>query len=206
MIEAFKRVLVFSPHPDDAELIAGATMARLAKAGADVRVVRLSRCVESLGQEVSDALMQEAAQADDVLGVTSEQHDFPGRRFSFKRQAVLDLMIRLRESFVPDLVIVHANGDRHQDHEVTREEALRAFRCTVIGGEAPWSNQPFAPQMFVAALDACMDAKADALAKYTSQAHRSYMTANYVRSLARVRGVQCGAYFAESFEVMRLVS
>ena len=45
----------------------------------------------------------------------------------------------------------------------------------------------------------------DALAAYRSQAQKAYTSEDFVYSLARTRGVQIGANFAECFETIRLV-
>lgn len=204
MIEGQRRVLVLSPHPDDAEIGAGASIARMTASGVHVHIERFSRCIESLGAEVSETLIHEAAEADKVLGTTSTQHNYPVR--SFERQAVLDHLIGLREKFNPDLVMVPARGDRHQDHEVVRSEALRAFRkCTLLGYELLWSNPDFAPTWFTE-LDADnVAAKVKAVACYRTQAERGYTSEAVTRSLLTMRGAQCGQPWAEAFDAMRVV-
>ena len=205
MIESFRRVLVLSAHPDDAEIGAGGTIARLRRSGSAVTVFRLSECVESLGVDASRALLVESVVAAGMLDVLGVQADFPVRRFSFKRQAILDSLIAMRDTFAPDLVLVHANGDTHQDHEVLRAEALRAFRCTVFGYESTRSNHAFHANTFVA-LGACdVDAKVAAVLAYSgTQGHRLYMRSEFIRGLAVVRGIQCDAKYAEGFELLRL--
>ena len=44
-----------------------------------------------------------------------------------------------------------------------------------------------------------------AIKKYKAQEHRLYMDEKFIRSLAKVRGVQIGASYAEAFEVVRLI-
>jgi hypothetical protein len=40
---------------------------------------------------------------------------------------------------------------------------------------------------------------------YKTQAHRGYVDADFIRSLARVRGEQGHCKWAESFEVLRMI-
>jgi hypothetical protein len=47
--------------------------------------------------------------------------------------------------------------------------------------------------------------KVNALSKYYSQAHRSYANEEFIRSLARTRGVQIGTRYAETFDVVRWI-
>ena len=202
----FDRVLVLSAHPDDAELGAGGTIARFVRGGAKVRLYRLSKCVETYGETVSGQLLAEGAAAASVLGAEYEQADFAVRRFSFKRQAVLDALIAQREDFSPDLVIIHSRGERHQDHAVVHAEALRAFRCSMLAFDLSASNPSFCPQWWVKLECADLEAKLAALACYQTQAGRPYFAPDYIRGLARVRGVECGSQLSEAFEVIRLVS
>ena len=48
--------------------------------------------------------------------------------------------------------------------------------------------------------------KINALDKYKSQKHRTYANEEFIRSLARTRGVQIGQKYAEAFEVVRTVN
>ena len=51
-----------------------------------------------------------------------------------------------------------------------------------------------------------VDLKVAALEKYSSQQHRRYANADYVRSLARTHGINVNREFAEVFQVYRLVA
>ena len=53
--------------------------------------------------------------------------------------------------------------------------------------------------------DKYIDIKVNALKEYKSQAHRSYANENFIKSLARTRGVQIGSNYAEVFEVVRYI-
>jgi hypothetical protein len=49
-----------------------------------------------------------------------------------------------------------------------------------------------------------VNAKVNALSKYNSQGFREYLSPDFIRSLAKTRGVQSGLDYAEAFEVIRL--
>lgn len=206
MIAGARRVLALSPHPDDAELGAGGTIRRLVDAGAEVHIARFSDCLGSLGEEASQALIAESIAAAEVLGAKSTHFGtFAVRYFQSSRQLVLDWICKLRADMQPDLVFVHSAGDRHQDHFVVRDEALRAFRCTVLGYETPWSNDRFRQQLLVRLSESHVEAKVAACSAYNTQAGRAYMDPEVIRGLARVRGMQCSTRYAEAFEVLRAV-
>jgi LmbE family N-acetylglucosaminyl deacetylase len=50
-----------------------------------------------------------------------------------------------------------------------------------------------------------VQSKVDALNEYKSQAHRTYANEEFIRSLARTRGVQIGSRYAETFDLVRWI-
>jgi len=191
----FKRVLALGPHTDDVELGAGGTIARLVEEGAQVRVVHFT---------VGNANRSEAMAAGDVLGVhvMDFADKFETRNLPRDRQLVLDILRGLSRAYTPDLVLCPSSYDFHQDHEVIRAEALRAFRtCTLWGYELPWSCRQFDAQLLVSLRADQVADKVDAVACYQSQAEKRYT--DILCYLARVRGAQGGTDYAEAFEVIR---
>ena len=61
----------------------------------------------------------------------------------------------------------------------------------------------FKNHLYVKLDEAHVMAKVNALQKYASQAHRPYMSEEFVRSLAYTRGLQVNHKYAECFEVIR---
>ena len=106
----------------------------------------------------------------------------------------------------PDLVLVPSLNDIHQDHCTIAQEGLRAFKnTTILGYELIWNNLTFDTTSFVTLDKKHIQSKCDALKEYKSQEQRDYMSEEFIFSLARTRGVQIGAQYAESFEVIRWV-
>jgi LmbE family N-acetylglucosaminyl deacetylase len=206
-----KRLLILAPHTDDAELGCGGTISRLLENGVDTMVAAFSTARESLpaGME-PDTLDREFHAAMTLLGVPAERlkvYDYPVRKLSYHRQEVLEDLVRLRADFRPDMVFLPSGTDLHQDHQVLHNEGLRAFKeLTVWGYELPWNHIGFTAQAFVTLEKRHVDAKLTALWAYESQLAlgRPYFTREFVEGLARVRGVQIKADYAEAFEVMRV--
>jgi LmbE family N-acetylglucosaminyl deacetylase len=99
-----------------------------------------------------------------------------------------------------------ALSDIHQDHHTVAQEGLRAFKFTnILCYEVPWNNLSFNTTCFSVLSESHIQKKIDALSEYKSQAHRSYANEEFIRSLARVRGVQVNEKYAEVFDVLRLV-
>lgn len=209
MLTLATRALALSPHLDDVELGCGGTVARLVDEGVEVHVMRFSDGQGVYAAGLVERLRQEAEAALAELGVEQhrvEHRTFQLRRFSDTRQGILESFVKCRRRLQPDLVFVPATSDAHQDHQVVCQEAIRAFRgITTLGYELPWNQRQVCTDLFVR-LDS-MQKKLDALSHFETQreAGRAYMAEEIVLGLARVRGLQCGAEFAEAFEVIRAV-
>lgn len=207
----FQRVLVLSPHTDDAELGCGGTIARMVEDRYDVHVAVFSTAEESLppGSEPG-TLKREFLEAMPILGVPTSNlvvFDYPVRRLSYFRQEVLEELVRLRRSLDPDLVLLPSGSDVHQDHQVLYAEGMRAFRdASILGYELPWNHVTFSAQAFAVLEHRHLERKWEALQAYRSQLelHRPYFSKEFIMSLARVRGVQVRAQFAEAYEVVRI--
>lgn len=203
-----QKILILAPHPDDGELGLGGSIAKFCAEKKEVHYAGFSLCRKSLSEELDDhTLENECKHAVRRLGMDTGKlmfYDFEVREFPKYRQEILEELVSLNKYIKPDLVFVPAASDDHQDHDVIHTEGLRAFkRSSVMGYEMPWNNRKIHTQLFISLTEAQVQHKIDALAEYRSQTHRSYMEADFIRSLAKVRGVQCNAEWAEAFEVYR---
>jgi LmbE family N-acetylglucosaminyl deacetylase len=211
IFSGFKKAIVFAPHTDDGEFGCGATIHRMIREGVEVFYVAFSACQQSvLPQFPSDILITEVKAATKVLGVKPENvilMDFEVRKFNYNRQEILDEILKIKSSISPDVVFVPCEHDIHQDHATIANEVVRAFKfSTILSYELPWNNFTFTTACFVEVGDEDILAKCDALAQYKSQLHRPYANAEFVKSLARVRGVQSNHTYAEAFEIKRLIA
>jgi N-acetylglucosamine malate deacetylase 1 len=204
-----ERALILCAHTDDEFGCAG-TLLRLQRSGVNVRYIALSRCEESVPSGLpKNVLETECRRCLSQLGVPDDQieiGDFAVRRFPEHRQEILERLYRLNQEFRPDLVLMPTVYDRHQDHATVCAEGIRAFKnTTLIGYELPQNVLCFENEMFVTLSEEVVTNKVKALACYESQGFRPYSNPEYIRGLARVRGVQCGTPYAEAFEAIRIV-
>ncbi len=206
-----ERVLILAPHTDDAELGCGGTIARMLKDGVDISVAAFSTAEDSLPPgAVPTQLRDEFLSAMQTLGVPQDKtfvFGYPVRRLSYHRQELLEELVKLRHQIMPHMVFLPSASDLHQDHQVLNAEGLRCFKdMTIWGYELPWNTIRFSAQAFVT-LEPCeLQAKWKALQAYKSQfdLSRPYFSWEFIEGLARVRGVQVKAPYAEAFEVMRI--
>jgi LmbE family N-acetylglucosaminyl deacetylase len=131
---------------------------------------------------------------------------FRVRHFPQYRQDILEQLVLIRKRIQPDVVFLPSSTDIHQDHRVIAEEGLRAFKhSTVLGYELPMNTISFHHACFIRLEERHLVAKIESLMCYESQAFRSYRNEEFLRGLARVRGIQINANYAEAFEVLRWV-
>lgn len=204
------RVLVLAPHTDDGEFGCGGTISRLVEDKVEVFCAAFSSCAQSVPKAFpKDVLVSEIRAANKTLGVKKNNvilFNYDVRTFNYKRQQILDDIIQLRQDIKPDLIFMPSVNDVHQDHHTIAEEGLRAFKfSSILCYEIPWNNFTFNTSSFVHLEERHIKRKIAALTKYKSQAHRSYADEEFIRSLARTRGVQIGARYAETFDVVRWV-
>jgi len=201
-------VLVLSPHTDDSELAAGGTISRFVREGHDVTYLVCSTCEASLPDGETETLRREFQRVmDHVEPAGYHVLDYPVRRFDEHRQDILETFVSLRDELDPDLVLGPARADVHQDHAVVSAEMVRAFKSTsrLLGYEQPWNTPAFETQLFASLTEADLDSKLEQLSRYESQTDRPYFDEEFVRGLARVRGLQGDSRYAEAFEVVRWV-
>lgn len=204
------RALVLAPHTDDGEFGCGATISKLIESGSEVYYVAFSACEQSvLPQFPKDILISEVKSATkkiDILPSNLILHNYEVRTFNFRRQEILEDLIHLRTQLKPDLIFMPALGDVHQDHSTIAQEGLRAFKFSnILCYEVPWNNLSFNTTCFSVVSETHIQKKIEALGEYKSQAHRSYANEEFIRSLARVRGVQVNEKYAEVFDVLRFI-
>ena len=205
-----KKILVLAPHTDDGEFGCGATIAKLIEDGNQIFMAAFSACEQSvLKKYPSDVLVTEIKNATKELGIKPEDlflYDYNVRIFNERRQDILQDLIGLREKINPDIIFMPSLQDIHQDHNVIANEGLRAFKfSSILAYEMPWNNLTFNTSSFVILEERHIQKKIDALKEYKSQSHRAYCNEEFIRSLARTRGVQINAQYAETFEVVRWI-
>lgn len=203
-------VLVLAPHTDDGEFGCGGTIAKFISEGIQVYYCAFSACQQSvLPNFPSDILIREVKDATQILGISKERlilYNYNVRTFNYHRQDILDKLIYLRNNLNPDLVFMLSANDLHQDHHTIAIEGLRAFKCSsILCYEVPWNNMTFNTSTFVHLSEKHIQLKIEALKQYQSQQHRLYANEEFLRAWARMRGVQIGAHYAETFDVVRWI-
>ncbi|MGC9780629.1 MAG: bacillithiol biosynthesis deacetylase BshB1 [Candidatus Heimdallarchaeota archaeon] len=120
-------VLVFAPHPDDAELGAGGAIVKAVDEGLAVGIIDLTAGeMGSLGNK--ETRLKEADKAKKILGVKIRENlGFPDANLPFedKKKAILFVASKIRE-YQPKVVLIPNWKDRHPDHSTTSDIVTNA--------------------------------------------------------------------------------
>lgn len=205
-----QKILILAPHTDDGEFGCGASAAKFVEEEKEIYYVAFSTAEESVPEGLPKNILEvEVKEATKVLGIHPANlitFEYEVRKLNYVRQEILEELVKIKEDINPDLVFVPSPNDLHQDHHTVAMEGTRAFKTTtILGYEIPWNNITFHTQAFIKLEERHIKKKIEALKEYKSQQHRFYATEDFVSSLAKTRGTQIGAKFAEAFEVIRWV-
>ncbi len=136
--------LCLAPHPDDAEIGAGGTLIKLARAGKAVGVLELSRG-EMGTQGTPEERVAECAEAARIMGLSWRgQLGLPDGNLADTPEGAQALAGALR-TVQPRVLVVPHHLDRHPDHFGTYQLAKRAIHLAAlkkaeVAGE-PWRVQ-----------------------------------------------------------------
>ncbi len=218
MFSGIKTALVIAPHPDDAELCAGGTIIRMLEAGISVHLATVcSANVSAPTAKMKRDRQAEAVKAAAALGILDPAKliflGFENGHLASDRNArtVHERLIELRDIIRPDLVIVPASTDSHQDHEVIHKAGFRVFKSTqfLLGFENPINSEKgLTGCFFVSLTHTQVMAKIHAARRHLSEKDRKhYFDPEYLEAFARARGGTAGPgiFGAEAFEVIRSV-
>lgn len=230
MVEpASRTALTFMAHPDDAELLCGGVLMKLADAGWDIHIATCTPgdcgTVDRTRWEISAVRTEEGRKAAAQVGGTYhclDEHDLTVVYDKPTVAKTLDLFRRV----APSLVLTHAPKDYMMDHEVASQLA----RCASFGYGAPNASafplketstipwlyyadpvgatdplgQPVTPTTVID-ISGVIERKAKMLACHESQ--RQWLRAHHgmdeyieaMRRHAALRGEQHGCDYAEGY-------
>ena len=172
--------LVIGAHPDDIELIAGGTIAKLVTLGKRVAAVDLTRG-ETGTRGTPEIRRREAEKAAEVLGLTERIClDMGDCGLENSRENRIKLMQTIRE-FRPVIVMCHHWEDLHPDH-CKAGEMMKDIMYPSGMANFPARGDPYRPNevlffmghftfepSFIVDVTDCFDKKREAIKCYQSQ-------------------------------------
>lgn len=199
------RVVAVGAHCDDIAIGAGGTLLTLCLARPGVRVdaLVLSGGGGEREQEERAALAAFCPGADLRLTVLK----LPDGRMPAHWEEAKAAVEELRGRTEPDLVLAPRTEDAHQDHRGLAKLMTTAFRDhLVLRYEiVKWDGDLGRPAAYQPLSQDVAERKVRLLQEhYPSQRHRPWYDREAFLGLARIRGIECHARYAEAFDVAKL--
>ncbi|WP_435873616.1 PIG-L deacetylase family protein [Nocardia salmonicida] len=195
-----RRIAVLGAHCDDIAIGMGATL--LALTGADPEVDVRALVLSGGGTAREDE--ERAALTAFCSGTEPQLHvlDVPDGRAPAHWDRVKDALADFRRGGEPEVVFAPHRGDAHQDHRLLAELVPTEFRDHLtLGYEIlKWETDTPTPTLYHPLSHELAQQKSRLLhAHYPSQTGRDWFDEQAFLGLARMRGVQCHAPYAEAF-------
>jgi LmbE family N-acetylglucosaminyl deacetylase len=198
-------VLTVGAHPDDIEIGAGGTLLSLAEARPDLQV----RYLVLTGTPDRQLEARTAARAFlPNADLTIDLHDLPEGRLPSVWGSVKEALEETAHGFSPDVIIAPSSADAHQDHRTVAEILPTVFRdhfC--LAYEIPkWDGDFGRPSMYFPLSAGTAQRKVALLNEcFPSQRGRHWWDDEVFLGLARLRGMECRAPYAEAFTCAKSV-
>jgi bacillithiol biosynthesis deacetylase BshB1 len=220
-------ILAFGAHPDDVELFAGGTLAKMAALGHKTGIIDMTR--GELGSRGTRALRaREARNAAAILGLTvRESLSLPDGEVAATPAARLKV-IRVLRKYRPTVVLTHYWEDKHPDHvntsRLVSEAAHHSGLLQIKTGQERFRPNgilyfklpPEVSPSFVVDVSKYSEQRTAAIAAYASQLYDPYSTAPatylsqpdflaHVANLHAYYGILVGASIGEGFHTQGLL-
>ena len=198
-------VVALGAHCDDIAIGAGGTLLTLCQANPGLRVDALVLSGGGTEREEEERAALAAFCPGAALDVTV--HKLPDGRLPAHWDEAKSALEELRGRTDPDLVLAPRTEDAHQDHRGLARLVPTVYRNHfALGYEiVKWDADLGRPTAYQPLTVATAEKKAALLQQhYASQRHRPWYDREAFLGLARIRGIECHARYAEAFDVQKL--
>jgi LmbE family N-acetylglucosaminyl deacetylase len=200
-----RAVVALGAHCDDIAIGAGGTLLFMCEANPRLRVDVL--VLSGGGTEREDEERAALAAFCPAAELRITVLKVPDGRLPAHWDEAKEAIEDLRANISPDLIFAPNLFDAHQDHRGLAELTPTAFRDhLVLGYEiVKWDGDLGRPNAFQALDAALLAAKVELLQRhYASQRDRPWYDREAFLGLSRIRGIECGARYAEAFYVNKI--
>ena len=198
-------ILAIGAHPDDIEIGAGGTLLALAEShpGLDARYLVLTGTADRQleAQQAACAFLPGA-------DLTVDLHDLPDGHLPSVWARVKDTLEQVARGCSPDVIIAPSAQDAHQDHRTVAKILPTVFRNALyLAYEIPkWDGDLGRPSLYIPLSKDLARRKVELLHKcFPSQQGRDWWDDEVFLGLARLRGMECRAAYAEAFTCTKCV-
>ncbi len=210
-------------HPDDEVLGAGAFIYDSVQKGDEVAVLIFNTCDMTRYEEDRTKILKDMMESHRILGITTRFLDnIPDGNFqNADHRKMVEFIEKAIRQFSPDCIYTHHISDNNHDHIVvsqccmeavrlwqrsgTDDNRIKGFYMMEVPSSTDWSVNPicqFTPNTFVPVSADGFLCKVDALECYENVIRPLVhpRSIECLRSLAKIRGSQCGSIWAEAFQ------
>jgi len=195
-----RHLLCLGAHSDDIEIGAGGLVLRLLREHPGLRVTWVV-----FSANASREAEARASAAEFLQGATDPQvivEHFRDGFFPSESDRIKERFESLKSAVSPDLILTHTRDDAHQDHRTIyaltwntwRNHAVLEYEIVKYDGDLSRPNvyAPLSSEDVLRKIEILTTA-------FPSQAGKHWFDDETFRSILRLRGVECGARYAEAF-------
>ena len=215
-----KNILIFAAHQDDETIGCGASIRKWVNSGSNVEVVFItdgSTGVDHAGDYTNDNIITtrqyEAHLAAQVLGIKDIHNLYVECQKVEYSKDLFHKVIKIIREIKPDLIITHAEHDKHRDHrntsQIVREACWKASESILpeLGSvhkvKDLWAFEitDILPEVdFVVDVTETFEFKMKAMSFYNSQHEVICGINEYMDGLSKVRGYEISKARGEAFK------
>jgi len=221
-------VLVIAAHPDDEVLGVGGTVLKHIEKGNEVNCLimgegitsRFNSRIEAPKNELNK-LKEKCLKSGEILGYSNiDFFDLPDNRFDSKNLLdIVKIIEKKLDTYKPNVIYTHFDGDLNIDHKITAQAVLTACRPlpnniitellsfdTASATGWGFSSNYFKPNVFIDITDQ-IEIKLNAMSVYDSEIFE-YPHPRSIKALkirASFWGSQVGIKYAEAFQLNRQI-
>lgn len=199
-----ERVLAIGCHADDLEIGCGGTLLALTRVRPDLHVTWV--VLAAMGERAAEARASAKRLLADAGSTDIRVHEYRDGFLPDAGSEVKELFEGLK-SAEPDLILTHTRQDLHQDHRLACELTWNTFRDhLILEYEIPkYDGDMGAPNVFVPLTEELVETKLRLVHEgFPSQYGKHWFDEELLRSIMRIRGMECAERYAEAFTCRKL--
>ena len=211
------KILIYVAHIDDELLTCGGTLARFSRDDScDIRVVYANNGLIYWGRFPGKDIRHKAEAGLSALsGKGIKFHFLNIPTMEFERYGQLELNRRLDDilrhwNWVPDTIITHHPNDVNKDHKIVNESSRVFSRCYAETKKLlymEYVGNSMLCNFYIPFDRPCYKAKLRALEAVSCEMKAAPHPRSYevIEAQTKLRGAECGHFYAEGYEVGKWV-
>jgi len=221
-----KKILILSPHADDEILGCGGLISNYSAKNYHISVLILTNAnvgaPEIYSQKGIEKLRDEAKKANNIIGTSKLYFEnLPAINLNnYPFYKITNVIEKYIEKINPEIVLIPSSNDIHEDHKIifktakvsmrpTKKRNLKKILSYEVLSETEWNEygKSFNPNYFIHLKKSDITKKVKAFLKYKSQVKKfpHPRSKEAIINLARVRGSQIFAEYAEAYRVEKIL-